>query len=659
MVFCRFLIILTFILSLSPGAAYSQFADANLDVKRINNCVYEVIIPKPADDSITYEKPLPMDLLPFQTRNDKYYPVGTAFACNRNEFITAGHVLNLGIKSQFKEVFLRDVKGNVFSVDKIVKFSSRRDFVLFTVKERQSPDYLEPNLAPAIGDKVFAVGNALGQGVVIRDGLYTSTTPEEVDGKWNWIRFSAAASPGNSGGPLLDKDGKVVGVVLSKSQNENLNYALPVSEIDRDYGNNAEIFHKITHLLEIFDFVKTATLDTNIKLPMVYADFNQAYIGKMNEFNGALRKDLLSENKANTFPNGSGSIRMMYTSSINSFPQIITRREDGNWEAGLPQNISRAELDNNGRIGYGAWKYTSFAKIEKPDNISVKDLCTDSKLLMDMLLKAININRTIGPEKIRIVSLGKADNGYTHSDSWGRKWLVKTWPIGYCDQEIATFILPAPDGCVVLIKTGQTGQVLDDYIEDLKVLADFVNISYGATLDLWREFLELKDFIPSALSGIEIKPGVDSFHYKSGRFKASCNPSLMQISDKSVLALGFGFYKDKDAFVWDVSKMVLTEGKFDKNGFGVTRHVKPMDNSEKYADFWQRLAEGKKPFDKQISIKDDNTGISDVYKIPEAAGTADCAVLYDVSHMKRGVIAQDEMESGLDRFMKEIAVYER
>ena len=73
------------------------------------------------------------------------------------------------------------------------------------------------------------MGNALGEGIVIRDGLFTSETPEAQDGRWKWIRFSAAASPGNSGGPLCDASGRVIGIVIGKSPNENLNYSLPIS----------------------------------------------------------------------------------------------------------------------------------------------------------------------------------------------------------------------------------------------------------------------------------------------------------------------------------------------------------------------------------------------------------------------------------------------
>jgi len=53
----------------------------------------------------------------------------------------------------------------------------------------------------------MAVGNALAKALLIRDGLYTSATAEEQDGAGKWIRFSAAASPGNSGGPSSTRRG--------------------------------------------------------------------------------------------------------------------------------------------------------------------------------------------------------------------------------------------------------------------------------------------------------------------------------------------------------------------------------------------------------------------------------------------------------------------
>ena len=51
--------------------------------KRVRAATFEVVVPKPADTGITYERPLPLELLPFSERNDHYWSLGTAFAMRR------------------------------------------------------------------------------------------------------------------------------------------------------------------------------------------------------------------------------------------------------------------------------------------------------------------------------------------------------------------------------------------------------------------------------------------------------------------------------------------------------------------------------------------------------------------------------------------------
>lgn len=72
---------------------------------------------------------------------------------------------------------------------------------------------------PIIGDPVFAVGNPLGlerslsAGVVSADDRSIDTgTGSRLDGL---IQFDAAVNPGNSGGPLLNRAGQVVGTVTA------------------------------------------------------------------------------------------------------------------------------------------------------------------------------------------------------------------------------------------------------------------------------------------------------------------------------------------------------------------------------------------------------------------------------------------------------------
>src|SRR3546814_648062 len=130
------------------------------------------------------------DLLPFQQRNDKYYSIGTAFSIGGGRYVTAAHVLMTGANSLWGPPALRDNGGKVYAIDKIVKFSMQQDFVVFTLAQQPGAGVLELDTDAAAGQIVYSVGNAYGTGVVLRDGLYTSDTPEQQDGRWNWLRFS-------------------------------------------------------------------------------------------------------------------------------------------------------------------------------------------------------------------------------------------------------------------------------------------------------------------------------------------------------------------------------------------------------------------------------------------------------------------------------------
>jgi S1-C subfamily serine protease len=71
--------------------------------------------------------------------------------------------------------------------------------------------------APQVGADVFAVGNPLGLQGSLSAGVVSATgrSVQTEDGRSlaDLIQFDAAVNPGNSGGPLLNRDGQVVGIV--------------------------------------------------------------------------------------------------------------------------------------------------------------------------------------------------------------------------------------------------------------------------------------------------------------------------------------------------------------------------------------------------------------------------------------------------------------
>jgi hypothetical protein len=59
------------------------------------------------------------------------------------------------------------------------------------------------------------------------------TSLREKDGELHRIQLDAALNPGNSGGPVLNEDGKVVGVVVSGFPSAGVNFAIPINHVHR------------------------------------------------------------------------------------------------------------------------------------------------------------------------------------------------------------------------------------------------------------------------------------------------------------------------------------------------------------------------------------------------------------------------------------------
>jgi hypothetical protein len=75
----------------------------------------------------------------------------------------------------------------------------------------------------------LAVGNQGKPAISINVGTITSL--RQKGGELHRIQLDAVLNPGNSGGPVLDKEGKVVGVVVSGVRGAGVNFAIPVSHL--------------------------------------------------------------------------------------------------------------------------------------------------------------------------------------------------------------------------------------------------------------------------------------------------------------------------------------------------------------------------------------------------------------------------------------------
>ena len=71
-----------------------------------------------------------------------------------------------------------------------------------------------------VGDLVVAIGNSLDEGISATNGIISATgisiTTETGDTLYDLIKTNAAINPGNSGGPLVNMEGKVIGITGAK-----------------------------------------------------------------------------------------------------------------------------------------------------------------------------------------------------------------------------------------------------------------------------------------------------------------------------------------------------------------------------------------------------------------------------------------------------------
>lgn len=657
-------------LLLASGVSSGEVAQQGINqkdvVESINNNVYEVVLLKPTKDTLSYEKELPLDLIPFSIRSDKYIPVGTAFKIESNLFVSAAHVMNFRYVSQFEEVYLRDSQGEVFEMDKFVKYSDHRDFVVFTLKNYHSKSKLKTNVSPNRNEPVLAVGNALGQGIIIRDGLYTSDTPEEENGEWKWMRFSAAASPGNSGGPLLDKEGKVIGVVLRKSENENLNYALPISEVLAAKENLAISHGKTRYTLANMYKTKLKTYNRELKLPMSYRELKKYLVKSFSNFGEDLLQELLAENKADIFPNGKGANILLQSNYSAIFPHIIAQERDGNWGGYSPSETQKSELGNNGFLEYGRIVDSTFMYMETPDNIPIEKFYKDSKLFMDTVLKGVTLYRDVQAERIKITSLGKAQEDYIHTDSYGRKWMVRSWLMEFDDLKLMSFSLPVPGGFVSILNVGQTGFIDNALLPDIKLYTDFIYLSYYGTLKQWTNYLKNKKILPAALADLDLSVDYNKkIHLKTKRVDIESSQENMDITPKSYLTLKFSFFKDQGKVVWDIGGIVLGEDKNNGNHLNLTRVVRPAkDLSDSYKSTWMDVQGEKFPYNETAYFANGKTIIrttvpQSVSEEKETQAQTKSNFMYTASFFLEGKIQEEKMKNRLASISQKIKILEK
>jgi len=581
-------------------------------LKLVHEAVFEVVLEKPVDDTIVYEKKINWDLVPFKMRNDNYHSIGTAFAISKTELMTAFHVIET-IEDGYDKYFVRDSQENVYEVDMITGGSKEKDYLIFTVKNKTFDTFFQFERKFNIGDPVFSIGNALGEGIVIRDGLVLGTAPEEYTGGWNRLKTSASSSPGNSGGPIVTPNGKVVAVLTSRR--DNIIYSTPVDVILKDdrsvllYKTKTQYIH-ILLANEVSNF-----FETKASLPDTYSNvsriFREAYIKYYIDSMNALFEEApeyLGEDNSEYLLNGGNSLWGRSGGLLVSYVDP----DDDKWKLKRPF-YSPDNIGDDGKMYHADLYYYGFDlyKINKPNSVTLEKICTDPKYIMDLILKNKRTERRIWDNEYRILSYGKPAYTEHFRDSLGRTWINANWKIGFDFTVLIMYILPMPDGPVVLI-TKQDSASFQEYNWDLQKTCDHIFPAYGAAFDEWDNFFALTQYVPDFLRDMRFNwnSKEQSFSLNSGYISINADKQVFNWNDKSELFLYPAWYKQDNKIEFGILRISILADQRDKEKIILHRNIKPDPIlGTDFIEDWNDLLLEKFPYNENpVVSKEKNNG---------------------------------------------------
>jgi len=163
----------------------------------------------------------------YQKRKTEYRQLQNEYSSKKNKY----HEVQEEQEGQYK--FTITLADGTKKSAILYKVSDSRDLALLKIK-----GYITPYLFPAkksetaLGDPVYALGSPLNLSNSVTSGVLSSYRKE-------YIQTNAEIYPGNSGGPLVTKDGKVLGVNTLKlvtEKFEGLGFAIYIDHVFQEFS---------------------------------------------------------------------------------------------------------------------------------------------------------------------------------------------------------------------------------------------------------------------------------------------------------------------------------------------------------------------------------------------------------------------------------------
>src|SRR6185437_2866574 len=160
---------------------------------------------------------------------------GTGFLVGPGLLVTNAHVIDGEFVNQLQVHFPAAVRARRGPAPAELLYEDpRRDLALLAVKTDLPPLRVARSYAFRKGEDITVIGSpGIGDGKVLENAVSRGvmSTQTAIDGR-SFYQMGISVNPGNSGGPVFDSSGRVIGVVtLKTSEQEALAFCVPVEDL--------------------------------------------------------------------------------------------------------------------------------------------------------------------------------------------------------------------------------------------------------------------------------------------------------------------------------------------------------------------------------------------------------------------------------------------
>lgn len=181
---------------------------------------------------------------------------GTCFLISsEGYFITNFHCIE-----NAKEITVKGIDGDFTTKygATVIASDPSNDLALVKITSKnvqfETPPFAIRSNGVLQAERIYALGfpkaDAMGEELKITEGIISAKSG--VQGDISKFQISAAVNPGNSGGPLIDEEGNLIGIIYAKSSiAESAGYAIKASYLEVFLNNVEEFsFPVLTNLLK-------------------------------------------------------------------------------------------------------------------------------------------------------------------------------------------------------------------------------------------------------------------------------------------------------------------------------------------------------------------------------------------------------------------------